>query len=185
MRLEDLPRESEQKLSLASFAKRDNSSAIVERAAVDRYRPVCTSMNDQVCQINNYLPYCNELLFDMGLELREQRGGSLSLVSIDVSLMPSPGPHSYRSTNYLRWLLETHLCVTALELSDDSDKSHSKIVLQELPDNHRLNNLTLQLFRDDKAHTHLTTHLPRLRNLEVLSCSARGPRHLFLRGTRA
>ncbi|KAL1469684.1 hypothetical protein MTO96_040919 [Rhipicephalus appendiculatus] len=170
--MEDLPRESEQELSLARFAERGNSSAIVERAAVDCYRPVCTSFKDQVCQINNYLPYCNELLFDMGLELREQCGGSLSLVSIDVNLMPGPGPDLYRVTNYLRWLLETHLCITALELSDDTVKTHSEIVLQELPDNTRLKNLTLHLLCREYAHAHLAKYLPRLRSLEVLSCYA-------------
>ncbi|KAH7944291.1 hypothetical protein HPB52_017984 [Rhipicephalus sanguineus] len=184
--MENLPRESEQQLALSAFEERGDASAIAGRAEVDRYRPPCTAVNDQVCQLNNCLSYCNKLLFDSGLQLREQRGGSLSLVSIRVNLMPRPGPDSSRATAFLRWLLKTHVCITALELSDDSVKSHSKLVLQELPDNNQTKNLTLHLFDDVSTikkftlhlfddvntHSHLETHLPRLRNLEVLSCSA-------------
>ncbi|KAH7944286.1 hypothetical protein HPB52_017938 [Rhipicephalus sanguineus] len=139
--MENIPRESEQQLSLSAFEERADTSAIADRAEVDRYRPPCTAVSDQVCQLNNCLSYCNNLLFDSGLQLREQRGGSLSLVSIRVNLMPRPDPDSYRATAFLRWLLKTHVCITTLELSDDSVN-------------------------------HLETHFPRLRNLEVLNCSA-------------
>ncbi|KAL3184005.1 hypothetical protein MRX96_006320 [Rhipicephalus microplus] len=37
------------------------------------------AQSDQACPINDHLSRCNELLFDIGIELREQRGGSLSL----------------------------------------------------------------------------------------------------------
>ncbi|KAH7944127.1 hypothetical protein HPB52_016343 [Rhipicephalus sanguineus] len=170
--MENLPRESEQQLSLSAFEERGNTSAIAYRPEVDRYRPPCTAVNDQVCPLNNCLSYCNNLLFDSGLQLREQRGGSLSLVSIHDDLMPHPDPDSYRATAFLRWLLKTHVCITTLELSDSPVKSHSRIVLQELPDYSRIKNLTLHLLEDHNADTHLETHLPRLRSLEVLSCSA-------------
>ncbi|KAH7943773.1 hypothetical protein HPB52_011415 [Rhipicephalus sanguineus] len=169
--MDNLPRERDQ-LSLSNFAERGDTSATVDRAEADRYRPPCTAHTDQVCQINNCLPHCNELLFDSGLKLRQQRGGSFTLESNHRDLTPRRGPDSYRATPFLRWLLKTHTCITALELSDDSFKSHSKVVLQELPDDSRIKNLTLHLFDDDNTHTYLTMHLPRLRSLEVLSCSA-------------
>ncbi|KAH7943774.1 hypothetical protein HPB52_011416 [Rhipicephalus sanguineus] len=152
---------------------RGDTSGIVGHGGVDDYRPPCTAYKDQVCQINNFLPNCNELLFDNGLELREQRGGSLSLMSIEISdanLTPTPGPDSYRATPFLRWLLKTHVCISSLELIDDCIRSHSEIIMSELPDHSLLKKLTLTCYEDDAVHTHTATVLPRLRSLEVLNC---------------
>ncbi|KAL1445596.1 hypothetical protein MTO96_044927 [Rhipicephalus appendiculatus] len=157
----------------ATLAERGDSSGIVERGGLDRYRPTCTAYKDQVCQIHNFLPNCNELLFDIALELREQGAGSLSLTSIemtDANLTPPPGRDSYRATPFLRWLLKTHVCINSLELVDDYFKSHSEIVLSELPEDSPLKELTLTFYEDDAAYTHVATVLPRLRSLEVLNC---------------
>ncbi|KAH7944128.1 hypothetical protein HPB52_016344 [Rhipicephalus sanguineus] len=159
--------------SITTFADGGDTRDIVERGGVDRYRPPCTAYRDQVCQINNFLPNCNELLFDIGLELREQRGGSLFLTSIEISdanLTPTPGPDSYRATPFLRWLLKTHVCISSLELIDNCLKSHSEIILSELPEHSLLKKLTLTCYEDDAVHTHTATVLPRLRGLEVLNC---------------
>ncbi|KAL3218247.1 hypothetical protein MRX96_050748 [Rhipicephalus microplus] len=96
--MESIAPETEQQVSPSVFAEGGDARAIVDCAEDYRYRPVCTTSKDQVCQISNGLPYCNRLLFDIGLELREQRGGSLSLVTIDVNLEPLPGPESCRAT---------------------------------------------------------------------------------------
>ncbi|KAH7950654.1 hypothetical protein HPB51_028315 [Rhipicephalus microplus] len=170
--MESVAPETEQQVSPSVFAERGDARALVDCAEDDRYRPVCTSSKDQVCQISNGLPYCNRLLFDIGLELREQRGGSLSLVTIDVNLEPLPGPESCRATPFLRWLLQNHVCITAFDLWNSPSKPHGEIVLQELPENYRIKNLTLQIMEEDgSAHTHVAKHLPRLSSLETLSCS--------------
>ncbi|KAL3249084.1 hypothetical protein MRX96_056187 [Rhipicephalus microplus] len=164
--------EREQDASLSALEKSGDASAAVNSADVDRYRPVCTSSNDQVCRINNCLPYCNKLLFDINLELREQRGGLLSLASIHEELVPFAIPEPHRAIPFLRWLLKTHVCITALEIWDSPGKPHGQTVLQELPENSRIKKLTLHLFEEDcSAQGHVTKHLPRLRSLEVLSLS--------------
>ncbi|KAH7944285.1 hypothetical protein HPB52_017937 [Rhipicephalus sanguineus] len=170
--MEELFRERKQS-SIATFADGGDTRDVVEREGVDHYQPPCTAYRDQVCQINNFLPNCNELLFDIGLELREQRGGSLSLMSIEISdanLTPTPGPDSYRATPFLRWLLQTHVCIRSLELIDNCLKSHSEIILPELPEHSLLKKLTLTFYEYDAVHTHTATVLPRLRGLEVLNC---------------
>ncbi|KAL1462019.1 hypothetical protein MTO96_043269, partial [Rhipicephalus appendiculatus] len=167
----DGPPRKRVRLSLSASAERGGTGATAD-CAVDCYRPPCTAYNGQICQINYHLPRCNELLIGSGLKLRQRRGGSLTLASIPRDLMPRPGPDSYTATPFLRWLLKTHICITTLQLSDEPGKSHSKIVLQELPDNSRIKNLTLHLFDEDNTHTNLATHLCRLRSLEELSCSA-------------
>ncbi|KAL1478976.1 hypothetical protein MTO96_015964 [Rhipicephalus appendiculatus] len=150
--------------------KQPLSATCAERG---RYRPTCTVYRDRVCQIHNFLSNCNELLFDIGLELREQRGGSLCLTSIemtDANLTPPPCRHFYRATPFLRWLLKTHVCINSLELVDDYLKSHSNIVLSELPENSPLKELMLTCYENDAVYTHVATVLPRLRSLEVLNC---------------
>ncbi|KAH8036410.1 hypothetical protein HPB51_000329 [Rhipicephalus microplus] len=170
--MESIAPETEQQVSPSVFSERGDARAIVDCAEDDCYRPVCTSSKDQVCQISNGLPYCNRLLFDIGLELREQRGGSLSLVTIDVNLEPLPGPESCRAIPFLRWLLQNHVCITTFDLWNSPSKPHGKIVLQELPENYGIKNLTLQILEEDgSAHTHVAKHLPRLSSLETLSCS--------------
>ncbi|KAL1475830.1 hypothetical protein MTO96_036989 [Rhipicephalus appendiculatus] len=167
--MDEFPVERDQ-LLLSALAEKGDSIAVTDRGEVYCCRPPCTAYNHQACPINNCLANCNEFLFASGLELSVQRGGSLSLASIHGDQTPHPEPESHRQRPYLRWLLKTHACITTLELSDDTDRSHSKIVLQELPDNSRIKNLTLNLFGGHNAHNHLATHLPRLRSLEVLSC---------------
>ncbi|KAL1451212.1 hypothetical protein MTO96_043912, partial [Rhipicephalus appendiculatus] len=174
--VESIRPEREQQVSLSAFAERGDTSAIADDAEFGLYRPLCSSSNDQVRQIKHFLPYCNKLLFNIGLELREQRGGSLSLVTIPVHLVPRPGPEFHRATPFLRWLLKTHVCITAFELWDSPSKPHGQIVLQELPENSRIKKLTLHIFKEGgSAHAHITKHLPRLRSLEVLSCSGMCP----------
>ncbi|XP_075737602.1 uncharacterized protein LOC142777166 [Rhipicephalus microplus] len=160
------------KLSQGAHEEKGNAGSTVCMKA-NRFRPRCTAYSGQACQINNTLPLCNELLIDSGLKLRPQRGGWLNLASIPRSRMTRAEPDSYRSTPFLRWLLKTHACISSLQISDDSLRSHSRMVLQELPDDCRLKNLKLDLFPDGHTDAYLQTHLPRLRNLEALSCSTR------------
>ncbi|KAL3244088.1 hypothetical protein MRX96_047316 [Rhipicephalus microplus] len=160
------------KLSQGAHEEKGDAGSTVSIKA-NRFRPRCTAYSGQACQINSTLPLCNELLIDSGLKLRPQRGGWLNLASIPRSRMTRAEPDSYRTTPYLRWLLKTHACISSLQLSDDSLRSHSRIVLRELPDDCRLRNLTLDLFPDGHTDAYLQTHLPRLRNLEALSCSTR------------
>lgn len=170
--MEGIPPKREQRVSFSACAGRGDTSAIVDCAGDDIYGPVCTSSNDQVCQINDCLPYCNKLLFDIGLQLREQRGGSLSLATIPVNLVPRPVPESYRAIPFLSWLLKTHACIRALELCDDYLTRHSQIVLQELPENSGIKKLTLHFVEGDfSVYTTIAKHLPRLQSLEVLHCS--------------
>lgn len=160
------------RLSTAVCAEMGDTTGIPDRGGVDHYRPQCTASKDRECQITDCLSNCNEMLFDIGLELREQRGGSLSLVSIDITelnLSSTQGTDSYRATHFLLWLLRTHVCITNLELIDDSVKSHSQVVLSELPENFPLKKLTLTFLGRDTMHTHIATVLPRLRSLEVLN----------------
>ncbi|KAL1478366.1 hypothetical protein MTO96_035064, partial [Rhipicephalus appendiculatus] len=71
--------------SLEAFAESGDTSSIVDHGGAECYGPSCTAYEDQVCQITYHLTNFNELLFEVGMELREQRGGSLSLASIDIS----------------------------------------------------------------------------------------------------
>ncbi|KAH7944292.1 hypothetical protein HPB52_017985 [Rhipicephalus sanguineus] len=129
--------------------------------------------NDQVCLINDYLPICNELLYDIGMELRQQRGGSLSLVCFrpeQPDVMPPPDADLDRSNTFLRWLLRIHVCIDGLKLQYNWVTAHSEVFLQELPENCRLKKLRVQFPFGDAVQTHFATLLPRLRCLEELYC---------------
>ncbi|KAL1483068.1 hypothetical protein MTO96_002138 [Rhipicephalus appendiculatus] len=155
--MESIPPERELQVSLAAFAERGDTSAIADDIDFGLYRPLCSSSNDGVCQIKHCLPYCNKLLFNIGLELREQRGGSLSLVTIPVHLGAScPGPELHRATPFLRWILKTHVCITAFELWDSPSRPHGQIVLQELPENSGIQEANTAHFRRRRqpAHPH-------------------------------
>ncbi|KAL1472971.1 hypothetical protein MTO96_039030 [Rhipicephalus appendiculatus] len=130
--------------------------------------------NDQGCPIRDCLHICNELLFHIGLELREQRRGLLSLVSFDVTsarVAPPADVDLYRPKAFLRWLIRTHVCITSLVLWGEWVTAHSEIVLEELPDNSRLKKLLVRFPSEDTSQTHIATLLPRLRFLEELILS--------------
>ncbi|KAH7944283.1 hypothetical protein HPB52_017935 [Rhipicephalus sanguineus] len=127
--------------------------------------------NDQVCLINGYLPIYNELLYDIGMELRQQRGGSLSLVCFrpeEPDVMPPPDADLNRSNTFLRWLLRIHVCIDGLKLQYKWVTAHSQVFLEELPENCRLKKLRVQFPFGDTVQTHFATLLPRLRCLEEL-----------------
>ncbi|KAL1472055.1 hypothetical protein MTO96_039573 [Rhipicephalus appendiculatus] len=128
----------------------------------------------QVCPLNDCLPVSNKLLFDIRMELREQRGGSLSLVSympFEADVLPPPGEENSRRANtFLRWLLKTHVCITGLELMYELVKIHSQVVLEELPENCRLKKLKVYFPMERTVQTHFAPLLPRLRYLEELEC---------------
>ncbi|KAH7985072.1 hypothetical protein HPB52_024327 [Rhipicephalus sanguineus] len=110
----------------------------------------------------------------MCLQLREQPGGSLSLVSFeptDICLMPSPDLNSFRAKTFLRCLLRSHLCITGLKLRDIWATRYGQFLFDELPRNSRLKKLILRFSFDLPVPTHITTLLPKLRSLEELSCS--------------
>ncbi|KAL3208926.1 hypothetical protein MRX96_038497 [Rhipicephalus microplus] len=153
------------RLSTSVSLERGDTSGVLDRERVDDYRPQCTASKDQFCQINNYLWSCNKLLFDIGLEIREQRGGSLSLVSIEMMALnrtPASSTDSYRATLFLVWLLKTHICITDFKLTNDSINSHITLVLLELPESFPLKNFTLRFTGNDATHADLMTVLPRL-----------------------
>ncbi|KAL1451213.1 hypothetical protein MTO96_043913 [Rhipicephalus appendiculatus] len=90
------------------------------------------------CPINDCLTICNELLFHIGMELREKRGASLSLVSyppFEADMIPLPGEHADRASAFLRWLLRTHVCITRLGLEYELLKMNSQLFLEEVPEN--------------------------------------------------
>ncbi|KAL1474805.1 hypothetical protein MTO96_020450 [Rhipicephalus appendiculatus] len=123
--------------------------------------------------LNDYLPACNELLFDIRIELREQRGGSLSLVcfrSFEPKAIPPPEADLRRSSTFLRWLLRTHVCIDGLKLQCNWMTAHSRIILEELPENCRLKRLKVECPCGDTVKTDIATLLPRLCCLEELYC---------------
>ncbi|KAL1480876.1 hypothetical protein MTO96_050675 [Rhipicephalus appendiculatus] len=156
---------------------------MLDGGAMERFQPPCTAHGDQVCEIHNCLSNCNELLFDVGMELREKRGGSLSLVSAETSgakPIPPADPDSYTPCAYLRWLLRTHVCITSLDLCEvelprfrsasSCAKSYIQVALEALPKTTRLKTLALDLQNNDDEQTRLTTLLPSIRSLEALTC---------------
>ncbi|KAH7943775.1 hypothetical protein HPB52_011417 [Rhipicephalus sanguineus] len=126
---------------------------------------------EQVCPINDYLPTCNELLFDIGMQLREQRGRSLSLVCFHSDEADVMLPHDTdlrRANTFLRWLLRTHVCIAGIEIQFKWAKTHSLTVLEELPEHCRLKKLIVQFPPVDTTEKHVATLIPRLRYLEEL-----------------
>ncbi|KAH8029983.1 hypothetical protein HPB51_006189 [Rhipicephalus microplus] len=133
-----------------------------------RAQPTClaAAQSDQACPINDHLSRCNELLFDIGIELREQRGGSLSLVSyqpFEASVIQSPERDLCRANNFLRWLLRSHVCIAGLELKYKWATAHIRTVLEELPENSRLKKLRVEFPYEDSLQTQFAILLPRLR----------------------
>ncbi|KAL1468543.1 hypothetical protein MTO96_041425 [Rhipicephalus appendiculatus] len=131
------------------------------------------TQGDQACPINDYLHIYNELLFDIGMELREQGGGSLSLVSyqpFEAGVMPSSEADLCRANAFLRWLLRTHVCIAGLELKYQWATAHIRIVLDELPKNSRLKKLRVEFPYGDRLQSQFATLLLRLHCLEELHC---------------
>ncbi|KAL1442635.1 hypothetical protein MTO96_030687 [Rhipicephalus appendiculatus] len=102
------------------FAESWHATSIFDRAVADCFRLPCTAdtptatLNDQGCPIKDYL--------HIGLELREQRGGSLSLVRFDATVArvaPPADVDLYRTKTFLRWLIRTHICITSLVLQGE------------------------------------------------------------------
>ncbi|KAL1479128.1 hypothetical protein MTO96_052119 [Rhipicephalus appendiculatus] len=162
------------------FAESWPATSIFDRAVAERFRLPCAAdtptatLNDQGCPIKDYLHICNELLFHIGLELREQRGGSLSLVSFDATVArvaPPTDVDLYRTKTFLRWLIRTHVCITSLMLQGEWVTAHSEIIFEELPQNTRLKKLSMRFPSEDTSQTHIATLLPRLRFLEELILS--------------
>ncbi|KAL1484636.1 hypothetical protein MTO96_032486 [Rhipicephalus appendiculatus] len=121
--------------------------------------------NDRICPINDYLPICNELLFNIGIELREQRGGTLSLVCFQPDepyVSPPPDADLHRSSIFLRWLLRTHVCITSLTLHYNRATAHGHAVLEELPENTHLQKLRAEFRLEATTRISLATLLPRL-----------------------
>ncbi|KAL1478760.1 hypothetical protein MTO96_052409 [Rhipicephalus appendiculatus] len=145
---------------------------MADHGEMEHCRPTCTAHKSQVCQITKCLSNCNELLFDVGMELREERGGSLSLVSFqsfEAEVIPPPDPYLCQAKAFLRWLLRTHICITSLELIYKLASVHSQTVLEELPENSRLKKLKVEFFMADAAQNYIATLLPRLHCLEELN----------------
>ncbi|KAL1475831.1 hypothetical protein MTO96_036990 [Rhipicephalus appendiculatus] len=164
---------------LATIAERVDIYKIFDHEGAEHFRLPCaaatrTAMdNNQVCPINDYLRICNELLFNVGMELREQRGGSLSLVCFKpgtADVPPATCAEMHRSNTFLRWLLRTHVCIDGLKVKGKWVTAHSQVFLEELPENSRLRKLRVQFDFGDTAQIHFASLLLRLRCLEELYC---------------
>ncbi|KAL1424958.1 hypothetical protein MTO96_019817 [Rhipicephalus appendiculatus] len=176
--MENLSAEQEQ-TSLAALPEKVDNTSFFDRREAENFRLPCTAAtptitdNDQRCPINDYLPICNELLFDVGMELREERGGLLSLVYIqprDPVVMPPRDVDLHRSNAFLRWLLRTHVCIACLRLQYEWVTAHSRVILDELPEKSRLKKLELRFPYRGTVQSDFATLLPRLRYLEELHC---------------
>ncbi|KAL3255561.1 hypothetical protein MRX96_017459 [Rhipicephalus microplus] len=104
-----------------------HATSIIDRTMAERFHLPCSAdvpnatQNSQMCPIIDYLDICNEILFNVGLEHRERRGGSLSLVSLEETSARVPPPADvdlYKTKTFLRWLIRTHVCFTSLVLRD-------------------------------------------------------------------
>ncbi|KAH7975403.1 hypothetical protein HPB52_001394 [Rhipicephalus sanguineus] len=153
--------------------------SIFDRGGAEHFRLPCTAniptamQIDQACPINDCLPIYNELLFDIGMELREQHEGSLSLVSyqpFEAGVISPPETDLHRANAFLRWLLRTHVCIAGLELKYKWATAHIQVVLEELPENSRLKKLRVEFPYGDSLQTEFATLFPRLRCLEELHC---------------
>ncbi|KAL1483072.1 hypothetical protein MTO96_002142 [Rhipicephalus appendiculatus] len=171
--MESIPAESMQPWFAASAERVDSFFG----DAAEHFPLTCTANNpaamhnDQVCLINDYIPICNELLFNIGTELRQQHGGSLSLVCFrpgEPDLMPPPDADLDRSNTFLRWLLRIHVCIDDLKLHYKWVTAYSQVFLEELPENCRLRKLKVEFPFGDAEQTHFAALLPRLRCLEEL-----------------
>ncbi|KAL1468082.1 hypothetical protein MTO96_041710 [Rhipicephalus appendiculatus] len=160
---------------LAASAEEVDATSIFDHGGAQRFRLPCAAStptatpNSQVCPIKDYLPICNELLFDIGMQLREQRGGSLSLVSLNSFAGEAATPLDadlYRAEAFLRWLLRTHVCIASLKLQDGWLMAHSQVILEELSGNSRLRKLKV-IF---PFAVSIAAVIPRLRHLEELDC---------------
>ncbi|KAH7946947.1 hypothetical protein HPB52_006205 [Rhipicephalus sanguineus] len=177
--MEKLSAEEEQG-PLVALEDKIDSTSFFDREDAENFRLPCTAAtrptatdSDRVCPINDHLPICNELLFHVGMELREKRGGSLSLVCFrptEPNVMPPRDADMHRSNTFLRWLLRTHVCIDGLKLQCRCLTAHSHIFLEELPDNSRLKRLKVLCPCGDNVQTHLAALLPRLRCLKELYC---------------
>lgn len=56
--------------SLDALAERIDTARFFDAEAGELCLPRCTALKGQVCPLNDCLTICNELLFDIGLELR-------------------------------------------------------------------------------------------------------------------
>ncbi|KAL1440475.1 hypothetical protein MTO96_009408 [Rhipicephalus appendiculatus] len=161
--------------SLAAITKESGDPRDIDHGeGVEHYRPVCTASEGQVCHIIHFLPVCNKLLFHIGMQLREQRSGSLSLLCFDpceTGLIPPSSPDSSRANTFLRWLLKSHICITAIKIRDMLLTPLSEFAFDELPLNARLTKLRLHFIIEDALQNHMTKLLPRLLSLKELSCS--------------
>ncbi|KAL1472973.1 hypothetical protein MTO96_039032 [Rhipicephalus appendiculatus] len=167
----------EEEPPLATVAERVDIYKIFDREGAEHFRRRCAAAtatavdNNQVCPIKDYLRICNELLFNVGMELREQRGGSLSLVCFKPGTADVPPPacaEIHRSNTFLPWLLRTHVCIDGLEVKYKSVTAHSRLFLEELPENCRLRKLRVEFPFGDTVQIHFASLLPRLRCLEEL-----------------
>ncbi|KAH8019007.1 hypothetical protein HPB51_015633 [Rhipicephalus microplus] len=155
--MENLSTEQKQQ-ALAALADEVDSLNFFDWQVSEHFCLLCTagtpsSMDsDQACPINDYQG-CNELLFDIGMELREQRGGSLSLVCFrtgEPKVTPLRQSNLDRSNAFVWWLLRTYVCTNGLKLQRKWVTVHTRII-QKLPDNSRLTRLELECPRGDSV----------------------------------
>lgn len=169
--IQDLSAEHERPTVAASADEVDDATSFFggqEELRCTSDKP--TVFNDnRSCPINDVLPTCNELLFDICMELREKRGG-LSLVCFptdEPKRIPPRNVDWQRSKKFLLWLLRTHGCIENLKLRCNWMKVHSCILL-ELTEYSRLKRLKVDCPCGDTVKRNIVTLLSRLVHLEEL-----------------
>ncbi|KAH6937590.1 hypothetical protein HPB50_001870 [Hyalomma asiaticum] len=161
-----------QQLPAEVLAHMGDLRAFVDLVRLPPSQTQCSASNGEVCQINNRLHLCNEILFLIGMELREQRCGSLSLICQQSEVIVTPPTMVTLSLAnvFLRWLLGTHVCITSLKLVDTAVRLQSPILLGELQENSSLKKLTVQCYDGNDSRNLIATLIPRFRSLEELHC---------------
>lgn len=125
------------------FAERVHTPSFHDRRVTEYFRLPCSAdlptatLKYQGYPIKEHLDICNELLFHVGLELRQHCEGLLSLVCFDTTgarVAPPAYVDLGRTESCLRSLNRTHVCVTTLRLRGEWVTAKSEIIVEELPD---------------------------------------------------
>ncbi|KAL3191872.1 hypothetical protein MRX96_059380 [Rhipicephalus microplus] len=160
------------------FVERVHAQSFHDRNAAEHFRLPCSedvptaTLNNKKCLIKEHLDICNELLFHIGQELREKRGGWLSLVSFDTTgarVAPPANVNLCPTESCLCCLNRTHVCVTNLRLLGEWVTSHSEIIVEELPEKSQQKMVLVRFPSVDTPQTHLVTLLPSCFFLEELT----------------
>ncbi|KAL3196812.1 hypothetical protein MRX96_045083 [Rhipicephalus microplus] len=103
------------------------------RTPIDYSLP-CTASDNSRCQIVASIPLWNEFLCWLELELRELSGGKLALVHVRKICCPRPTQSEVRQAAAILYvLLQTHRCVTSVQIPNYSDDSEVVLLWNTYP----------------------------------------------------